>query len=206
MKKIQDEELLKQYLMQYQIEALFDTKALPFCLCQYERGEILNYIKDINHLFQFVVSGALQIYSIRSDGSRYPLCYIDEFTLLGDMEFCGEDSLPFLVEAAKRVVCVELPLYECRTALLNDNTFLRYLLHSISHKLALFSQAEASFSNLEEKLLHYLKYNCPHQQFQGVETTAIHLHCSRRHLQRLLSSLTEKHIIEKTGKGTYRLI
>ncbi len=206
MKKIQDEKLLKQYLMQYQIENLFDTEDLPFCLCEYERGEILSYIKDTDHLLQFVVSGAVQIYSIRSDGSRYPLCYVDTFTLLGDMEFCNENSLPFLVETATKVVCVELPLYKCRTMLLNDNTFLRYLLHSISHKLALFSQAEASFSSLEEKLLHYLKYDCPHQQFHGVETTAIHMHCSRRQLQRLLSSLTERHIIEKTGKGKYRLI
>lgn len=205
MKIIQNDKLLNQYLAQYQIESLFDTKPLPFRVCEYERGEIISFIKDANSFLQFLVSGTIQIYAIRKDGSRYFLCEVDHFTLLGDMEFCGEDQPVFLVEASKKVTCIELPLYHCRTALLNDNTFLRYLLRSISHKLALFSQTEASFSSLEEKLLHYIKYDCPDQQFQGVGTTSAYLHCSRRQLQRLLKSLTERRIIEKICKGTYRL-
>ena len=104
------------------------------------------------------------------------------------------------------MICVELPLYEYRNILLNDNTFLRFLLHSIAHKMTLVSKAEITFSGLEEKLLHHLKYNCPDQQFQGVETTAIHLHCSRRQLQRILKSLTERKILEKQSKGTYKLV
>ena len=121
------------------------------------------------------------------------------------MEFCGETSLPFLVEATKKVMCIELPLYDFKNILLNDNTFLRFLLRSVGHKMALFTESEASFSNLEEKLLHFLKYDCPDHQFQGVEATVIQLRCSRRQLQRLLKSLTERQIIEKKGKGIYRL-
>lgn len=205
MKQIYDEKLLNLYLKQHKIESLFDTKGLSFRLCQYDRGEILNNIHDPSLFLQFVVEGAVYIYFIRDDGRRSPVCLTTEFTLLGDMEFCGETSLPFLVEAHRKVICVELPLYEYRGALLNDNTFLRFLLHSISHKMALVSRAEVSFTNLEEKLLHYLRYDCPDHQFKGVETTAIHLHCSRRQLQRILKSLTEQKILEKQSKGIYRL-
>ncbi len=206
MKELRDDKLLKQYLTKYQIEQLFNTKNLPFQLCQYERGEILNFIKDSNHYLHFLVSGAVHIYAIRKDGSHCPLCYLEEFILLGDMEFCGEKSLSLFVEISKRTICVELPLYEYRNILLNDNTFLRYLLHSVAHKMALFAQSEASYSSLEEKLLHYLKYDCLDQKLQGVEATAIHLRCSRRQLQRLLKSLTERGIIEKPAKGVYRLL
>lgn len=206
MKELRDDTLLKQYLAKHQIEQLFDTKDLPFRLCQYDRGEILNFIKDSNHYLHFLVSGAVHIYAVRKDGSNYPLCYLEEFTLLGDMEFCGEKSSSLLVEVSKRAVCVELPLYKYRDILLNDNTFLRYLLHSVAHKMALFSQSEASYSSLEEKLLHYLKYDCPSQTLQGVEAAAIHLRCSRRQLQRVLKSLTERGIVEKTAKGVYRLL
>ncbi len=206
MKELQNDKLLKQYLTNYRIEQLFDTKNLPFRLCQYDRGEILTFIKDSNHYLHFLVSGAVHIYAIRKDGNHCPLCYLDEFVLLGDMEFCGEKSSSLLVEASKKTICIELPLYEYRDILLNDNTFLRYLLHSVAHKMAIFSQAEVSYSNLEEKLLHYLKNDCPNQQLQGVTATAIHLRCSRRQLQRLLKSLTERGIIEKLAKGVYRLL
>lgn len=205
MEQVHDEKILERYINLYHIYEIFDTKNLTFRLYQYERGEILNYNRDFSNHLQFLVSGAVQIYSIRGDGSRYPLCLLNDFTLLGDMEFCGETSLPFLVEATKKVMCIELPLYDFKNILLNDNTFLRFLLRSVGHKLALFSKSEASFSNLEEKLLHFLKYDCPDHQFQGVEATVIQLRCSRRQLQRLLKSLTERQIIEKKGKGIYRL-
>lgn len=206
MKQICDETLLNSYLERYQIKKLFDTKELPFRLYQYEKGEFLNNIHNASAFLQFVVEGAIRIYSVREDGSYYPVGLIEEFTLFGDMEFCGEVSLPMVVEATKRVTCVEIPLYECREKLLRDNAFLRFLLRSVVRKMALFVQSEALFSGLEEKLLHYMSEECPGQCFQGVEKTALHLRCSRRQLQRLLKSLTEQKIIEKTGKGKYRLV
>lgn len=206
MKEIADAGMLNVYMTKNQIESLFETKQLPFRLCEYDRGEILNNIRDSGSCLQFVVAGEVQIYAVRSDGSRYPLCYLDGFTVLGDMEFCGEDHLPFLVEAVRKVHCIELPLYGCRAALWNDNTFLRYLLRSVSHKLALVSRQDAEYSTLEEKLLHYLRQECPGGQMHGVEHAATHLHCSRRQLQRLLRSLSDRQVIEKIGKGIYRLL
>ncbi len=206
MKEIHDPKLLNQFLGRYQIRDLFETKGLPFILVQYGKGEILNHIRNTAGCLQFLVDGTIQIYSVREDGSSYPVCLSSEFTLLGDMEFGGETSLPFLVEARSEVTCVELPLYQYRERLANDNTFLRFMLRSIAHKMALFSQSEASFANLEEKLLYYLKYECPRQQFQGVEAAALHLRCSRRQLQRLLKSLADRQIIKKTGRGKYCLM
>lgn len=206
MKEINDPTILNRYLVQYRIEEIFDTRPLSFRLYQYDKGEILNYIRNSSHFLQFVVSGEVQIYAVRSDGSRYPLCCLDGFTLLGDMEFCGETGLPFLVEAVNKVSCVGLPLFDCREALLHDSTFLRYLSRSIAHKLALVSEEKAAFSTLEERFLHYLRQECPDGQMRGVEHAAMYLRCSRRQLQRLLKSLTERQVIEKVGKGVYRML
>lgn len=205
MRQIHDEQLLNSLLKQYQFEALFDTKNLPFRLYQYDRGEILNNIHDSTHYLQFLVKGSVKIYSIREDNSCYHVCLLKDFTLLGDLEFCGETSMTFLVEVTRRATCIALPLYDYHSTLLNDNAFLRFLSHSIARKLFLFSQSEATFSNFEEKLLHYMQFECPEQQFQGVEAATIHLHCSRRQLQRILKSLTERNVVEKVGKGAYRL-
>ena len=203
MKLLQDPALLGEYLARYEIPRKFDTPNLPFSLWEYERGELLGNLKDSRQVLRFVVSGTIQIYAVRADGSRYPLSHSDDFTLLGDMEFCGESSLPFLVEAMSRVRCVELPLFGCREALLHDNTFLRGLLGSVARKVALFAQSYAAYSRLEEKLLACLRQDGG--SFRGVEPLAVRLHCSRRQLQRLLKGLTERGVLEKTGRGEYRL-
>ena len=206
MRQLHDDELLQQLLTKHGILNLFETTELPFRLYQYDKGEIIRCVRDSAFFLQFFVQGSIQIYSIRSDGSQYPICFLRDFTVLGDMEFCGADSqTTILVEVREPTLCVELPLHGYQEKLQNDNTFLRFLLHAVVRKLSLVSQSEAAFSNLEEKLLHYLTYECDNHQFQGVECTAFHLRCSRRQLQRLLKSLTEQGMIEKLGKGSYRL-
>ncbi len=205
MREIFDETALERYLDQYKIRALFETEAISFRLCQYDKGEIIRCSTDENQRLCFLVKGTIQIYAVHEDGGYYPLCYINDFTLLGDMEFCGAPSSTLLVEVVKPVLCVELPISHLQDALLNDNAFLRFLLRSISGKLALLTQSDTEFSSLEEKLLYYMEHECPDHQFQGVEAVAIHLRCSRRQLQRILKSLLERQVIRKVKKGTYRL-
>ena len=205
MKEIADAGMLNDYMTKNQIENLFETKQLPFRLCEYDRGEILNNIRDSGSCLQFVVAGEVQIYAVRSDGSRYPLCYLDGFTLLGDMEFCGEGCLPFLVEAVRKVHCIVGRVCRGRAALWTGSGVVRCVGGWGSHKLALISRQDAEYSTLEEKLLHYLQQECPGGRLHGVEHAASHLHCSRRQLQRLLRSLTDRQVIEKIGKGVYRL-
>jgi CRP-like cAMP-binding protein len=205
MKEIRNEALLKRYLEKYAIEDLFETKDLPFRLVHFDKGEIINYIQDASSALLFLADGAIQLYSLYENGGRYPLSYVEEFTLLGDMEFCNQTSLPFLVEASKNCTFVQLPLYDCKEQLYNDNRFLRFLLTSISDKLALYSKSEATYPSLEEKLISQMR-QCEGQSFQGVNIMAFHLHCSRRQLQRVLKSCTQKGLIEKSGKGSYKLL
>ncbi|MCD7830136.1 MAG: cyclic nucleotide-binding domain-containing protein [Clostridiales bacterium] len=206
MREIFDMPKLERYLDQYKIRELFETEALSFHLCQYDKGEIIRCSTDENQRLYFLVEGAVQIYAVHEDSGGYPFSYINHFTLLGDMEFCGAPTSSLLVEVVKPALCVELPLYTLKSSLLNDNTFLRFLLRSVSHKLVLFARSETAFSSLEEKLLHYMEHECPDHQFQGVEAVAIQLRCSRRQLQRILKSLSERQVIRKVKKGTYRLV
>ncbi len=65
MKEIADAGMLNDYMTKNQIENLFETKQLPFRLCEYDRGEILNNIRDSGSCLQFVVAGEVQIYAVR---------------------------------------------------------------------------------------------------------------------------------------------
>lgn len=206
MREIKDADLLNAYLQKHKLTALFDTANLPFHLYEYEPGEMMNIAHAPMDYLKFVVKGEWNIYCDNSNGKRHLICHGNDFTLLGDLEFCGEQDPSHWQEVLRTVHCVELPLQSLRATLLEDNRFLRLLLHSLSQKLALSARSRDGAANLEEALLYYLRYESRDGTVEGVEQTALRLHYSRRQLQRVLKSLTDKRLIKKTAKGRYALV
>lgn len=154
---------------------------------------------------KFVMKGAFKIYGIKHDGSVSPVTYNDEFTILGEIELCNDTESPFFVEAKNTVMCLEIPIDSNKESLLNDNCFLRFLLKSVSRKMMMATEFQERGSTLEEKLIYYMKKECDDNIIKGVEHTAFLLKSSRRQLQRVLKKLVEDDVIEKVGKGCYKL-
>lgn len=168
MKRIFDPALLDFYLQKHEIPSLFDTPDLAFSLYQFEKGERLDTLNPEEYL-SFRVDGSIEISANRADGTSYPIGYLDGFTCIGDMEFCGKRDDTHQIEARTTALCIVLPLASTKELLLNDNRFLRYLLNSVTEKLMLYSSSQSNFSTLEESFLSYLSERCPDQTFSGVE-------------------------------------
>lgn len=164
MKRIFDPALLDFYLQKHEIPSLFDTPDLAFSLYQFEKGERLDTLNPEEYL-SFLVDGSIEISANRADGTSYPIGYLDGFTCIGDMEFCGKRDDTHQIEARTTALCIVLPLASTKELLLNDNRFLRYLLNSVTEKLMLYSSSQSNFSTLEESFLSYLSERCPDQTF-----------------------------------------
>lgn len=205
MKTLNNKKLLEHYLTKYKIPDYFDTKNLNFTLTAYDKGELINYIRDTSSYIQFLVKGNIQLYSLTDSGRKSPLSIIDPFCLLGDMEFSGETSLPFTMEASTQIICVELLINDIKEKLEHDIKFLHLVVKQLSVKLATIARIDSEYNSVEEKLLAYMKYGCRDHSINGMEHVSIHLRCSRRQLQRVLKKFLEQGIIEKEGKGKYRL-
>ena len=76
-----------EYVKKYGISRFFDTRDLPFFLIRYEKGETIIHPTEHTRYLQFVVEGTVAIYSIRRDGSQFPIASSDDFMMLGDVEF-----------------------------------------------------------------------------------------------------------------------
>ena len=137
MKRIFDPALLDFYLQKHEIPSLFDTPDLAFSLYQFEKGERLDTLNPEEYL-SFLVDGSIEISANRADGTSYPIGYLDGFTCIGDMEFCGKRDDTHQIEARTTALCIVLPLASTKELLLNDNRFLRYLLNSVTEKLMLY--------------------------------------------------------------------
>lgn len=206
MREIQDAQLLEHYLEQYRIRERFDTPDLPFRLYRYEVGEMMNILRPGRDYLKFIVEGSFDFYAVRADGERNIFYRCKGFLFLGDLQFCGKDQGVRYQQVTQPVYAIELPIAPYRERLRQDVTFLNFLLDTMSTKLARTAGDVGNFSDLREALLYHIRYQCPDQTITGVSQTASRLHYSLRQTQRVLQTLTREGLLQKTGRGSYRLL
>lgn len=190
---------LNYYIKKYKLDTLFDQRP-TFILKEYKKGDIIVSPLKPLHEFYFIVKGTIHIYSLFQDGASSTITIQDGFALLGDVEFIERKPTQDYVEALNDVSVVCVDMHE---KLYKDITFLNFLLSFVLNK---FSNVANEHISIEEKLLHYMKYECENQTIHHVTNTALTLHISRRQLQRILVELIRKGKIIKIKKGTYKLL
>ena len=206
MERIFDKEKLVELGKKAQLDELFDTKDLQYFAYEYKKGEFLRQPCIEEEQLQIVISGTISIYCIREDGSKYSLAHSEGRYLLGDMELFSPASAPFYAEALTGTTSIGISLKQYRAILRQDNKFLNYLSETLANKLSLVANSEAVNLSLDERVLNHINYHCENRILEGIEKTAFRLHCSDRQLQRVLNRLESQNIVQKCGKGKYRLI
>ena len=105
------------------------------------------------------------------------------------------------------VYTIELPWEPLREVLWNDLKFLQFLVTHMSKSIYnATNDIEGVNDDVQSRLLHYIRTECPNGSFSGMELTAKRLRCSRRQLRRIVSQLVEEGKLVKTGWGAYTLI
>ncbi len=206
MKKENNAKRLNGFLTRFGIPSFFGISPLPFELYSASRNETVNNELEFADHLVFFVAGAITITHVRDDGTSFTISELKEFTVLGDMEFAASAVSPDLVETRKKSWFVVLPLKDIRSQLMNDPVFLRNLLASISRKFILFSAAMTVPGSLRTRLLYHMQVTQNDHMIHSVVRTCSQLQCSKRQLLRILKQLCEEGIIEKNGKGSYRLL
>ena len=205
MQEIRDSQKLETYLEKFHIRELFDTPNLPFRLYRYEVGEMMNILRPTREYLKFVVEGSFDLYAIRADGVRHLVRHCEGFTFLGDLEFCGKDAGLRYQEVTRTVYSIEFPFQALRPRLQQDVRFLNFLLDTMSTKFAGTSMDLVGFSDLRERLMYHIRYECPDQTIISVSQTAFRLNYSLRQTQRVLQELTRDGLLKRIGKGHYTL-
>lgn len=206
MKELRDPELLKGYLEKFHIPSLFDTRELPFRLYEYAPGEMINIVHPMEQTMKFFVEGVFDHYTLLEDGTPYLIAHCDGFGFMGDLAFCRRQPQNRYQEVIETVRAVELPLESLRLVLEQDNRFLRFLLDTMAQRMTQSLYVRVSENSARQALLAHLRWACPDHAITNVGDTAYRLNFSRRQLQRVLRDLTREGVLEKTGKGCYRMV
>ena len=175
-------------------------------LRRYYKGELINTpIRPLKE-FCLILDGHIRIYGIREDGSSFSVHMEGNDALLGDIEFCRNDFVPFYTEAITNVLCAVLPMEKHRSELERNPHFLRFLLNSLAEKVMLTARLDRPAQSVEDRILTFLQEIQPDHTLHSINEGLSFFHCSRRQLQRVVSKLCAEGMLQKIGKGQYRLV
>lgn len=206
MEYIRDDRLLQRLLNQEKILSHFETEGLNFQLIKYEKHELLCAPgRPLTNLL-FLVKGSVRVYGLREDGSSFSVSRGVGQTTLGNLEFVRHDLPVFYTDAVEEVLCVALPIEKNRPALEQDRVFLRFVMDDMANMILMFTLIGSAGQPIEEKVLTFLRDIQPDHTLHGINDGLAQLHCSRRQLQRVVKKLCGDGVLEKIGKGKYRLL
>lgn len=172
----------------------------PFLIIEYEAGETMIDPSIETQYLQLVVEGIVSIEYIYEDGNLYTVSADETFTLLGDIEIIDESNPVFFALAKTNCTVLAIDIKQNRETLMNDLTFCHFIMHSLIDKMKKMSSSLV-IPSLKERLIEHIKYH--NNVLKDIDKTANTLHCSRRHLQRLIKQLVDENLLIKKGKGVY---
>ena len=142
--------------------------------------------------------------TVDNEGNLHRIIEDKAFVYYGEVEILGYSFNNHFHEVLDTVYTIELPWEPLREVLWQDLKFLQFLVTHMSKSIYNATNDIEGFNDdVQSRLLHYIRTECPDGTFSGMELTAKHLRCSRRQLQRIVSQLVEEGKLVKTGWGAY---
>jgi CRP-like cAMP-binding protein len=207
------ENKLDDYINHWKIYECFDTDMSQYMtLKHFEKGDSIIRAGDAMHHFYFVVEGQVKIYKNVENGKSLLLRMPKAPTELGSLELLNDKPyVDSCVDALDHVVVIRISFEDLKHHALQDITFLKYIIHKLSHKLKTASNtASINITNpFKNRFASYLisVYNATSPEdvddikIEKMTDLAHFLGTSYRHLNRVVKELESDRIIKKNKKG-----
>ena len=205
MKKVYDPKLVSAAIEASKHREMLRSVNAELFLTEYSPREYVVMLPDPSPMFQVVVSGVLSIIQIQEDGSHYSVSHLGNDCFVGESFILGIEDSGMCTQALTKLTCIAFYIDPVRTQLLSNCVFLREIAIASAYKARMIAVHNFSGTSLQQRLLDYIRRSDEGGRLKGVEKTAFHLHCSARHLQRVLDELVRNGTMVKIGKGTYML-
>ncbi|HEX7713756.1 MAG TPA: helix-turn-helix domain-containing protein [Bacillota bacterium] len=216
---IPNQDLLRSYIDQYSLDALFESDMTShMSLFYYPKGELICEGSAKLHYMFFLVAGKLKTFTMLDNGKSLLLRFSRPLSVLGDLEFLSRFPVRCNVEAQMDSYLIGIKFDDLYQYAYNDPTFLRFLINNLSFKLYTVSNSATlnQLYPLENRFASYLLsvsvYVCEAEngesRVEEIKTPklteiAMMLGTSYRHLNRVIGQFRRDGIIsQKKGSLT----
>jgi CRP/FNR family transcriptional regulator, putaive post-exponential-phase nitrogen-starvation regulator len=203
--KSNDQKLLDNYLLKYNISSYFSTDMTPYMeLLLFKRSEYICKIDECIDALYFFVEGKAKVYTTLSNGKSLLLCFYKPMMVIGDAEILESNTASTNLQVIEDTYCISINFKHIRQFAIDDSKFLRYMNSSLGSKLLRLSKYSSIniLYPLENRLASYLLVILSAQgsdlkDNHNLTEIAELLGTSYRHLLRTLNKLTHLGAIRK---------
>lgn len=192
---------LENYISKFRLENVLPKNIIPLIhLKSYKKGEIILESNTYADSIYFIVHGEVEISSFLINGKYLFINNLAPLEIFGDVEFLSGDKVMFDVIATMETKVIIIPYRIIDKELGVNPYFWRFMAKEGNAKLLRTNRAILLKSNysLRTVFANYLVQNAYTLKFKSLVDLATHLNVSYRNLNRIITELKEKKVIEKT--------
>jgi len=212
MRRILNNDLLKYYIVKYNIEDILDKELLKYAnLHFYEKDESILKADSNLEYYYLLVDGKVKISYPFENGKSMLLKFYKDFNTIGDLELLKNLPICCNIDAVEDTYLIGIPSDILRKGYFDNSKFLRHLVESLSEKLyATINNSSYNFVYpLINRLSSYLVEHMTDKNYITLNSSFIEiaqfLGTTYRHLNRTLKELESKSIIKFENKIIYIL-
>ena len=209
MKDITNPKKVRDYFESTELKNIFSWDVAQSCrLFSYEDGEQLCREGEEVHYLLFLVEGMAKPYGMLANGRAYLFRIESPLSVYGDLEVLEESAYKDNVASVGGCICMAIPIGYIRKYCLDSPKFLKYIISTLSDRLAMISRnsMESLLLPLKCKVAIYLLDESQggkrHLRISGTYLElAENLGTTYRHLSRVLREMVADGFIERQGKN-----
>ncbi|OMF80237.1 Crp/Fnr family transcriptional regulator [Paenibacillus glucanolyticus] len=209
MKEIHNAELLRNFLLNHEMESVFHEELIPYLvLYRFDQGDIICTQGEPAEMLYILVQGKIKIYTTSAEGKALVLSFKTPLEVIGDIEYIQGNPMINTVQAVSPVYMIGVHYRWLRKYGQEHSPLLQFLLRIITRKFYIKSNF-LSFNLLhpvEVRLASYL-LSVSVEDSDTLKTddpTAFNLTdianllgTSYRHLNRVILKFSQEGLIER---------
>lgn len=192
---------IENYISKFRLENVLPKSIIPLIyLKSYKKGEIILESSTYADSIYFIVHGEVEISSFLINGRYLFINNLAPLEIFGDVEFLSGDKVMFDVIATTETKVIIIPYRIIDKELGANPYFWRFMAKEGNAKLLRTNRSILLKSNynLRTVFANYLVQNEYNLKFKSLVDLASHLNVSYRNLNRIITELKEKKVIEKS--------
>lgn len=205
MEIIQDSHLIEKYYNNFPLTDFFEFDIYPFTtIVRFKNGESIFQEGNTPAFLYYLIEGRAKLYLTQGNGRISLINFLNAPCFIGEMELLEAQSYSNGVTAVTTCTCYAIRIRDCKSALLNDVKFLRYLCGFLSKKAIgnTYNYSKNQSYPLENRLADFILITAHNNLYTEQHTEAADfLGVTYRHLLYVLADFVNKGYLSKTKHG-----
>lgn len=205
MKTINDDRKTEDYYNHFPLSDYFSFDIRPYIsIVQFDSEEKILCEGEIPYFLYYLIDGRAKLFLSQENGRISLINFLNAPCFIGEMELLGAQEAANGVTAITQCTCYAIQISKCKSKILNDTKFLRYLCLFLSQKAIgnTYNYSKNQSYPLEVRLANFILFTSCNGMYREKHTEAAEfLGVTYRHLLYVLADFVKRGYLKKTDCG-----